>query len=442
MIARSTLGRDEMATWQFAHLSVPDLVRAVDHVDAVLAPYYLFVHLWTSVSDSAGWMRLPSALAVAAAVALVARYAARTWGPGAGVLTGCALAFHPTVVAIAVEARPYALALAFCTWGTILVLEPAPLRRRRYVVVMAVAVAMHLFALMAVFAHLVLARRRDLLLPSAAVGAAAVPMALYARTQKVQVSYIPEPTVSSALRTVRDLALPGTLLWISLVAAVLLAIAARRDPRARTALLAGVALVAVPAVLLYVASHVSDPVLSGRYLITAPLGVAVAVGALAGLGPRARWWPAALVVALLAVLGPDVRSLHAPRINGADFPGLARALEQRAVPGDELRVVIRTSQGGMPAGVALYTHDDAFLADILRGLPGGEPLTYRRTITGVGESVPQAGASRTVWLVAVYGTKPALDAASSLRREGCEVGPPQRLGELALYRGRCAAPYA
>lgn len=442
MLGRTTFGRDEMASWEFAHLSIPDLVRAVGHLDAVLAPYYLFLHLWTIPGDGAFWMRLPSAIAVAAAAGIAARVAQRAWGVGAGLLTGFAVALHPTVAAIGVEARPYALALALCTYATALVLDENGLRRRPYVVAMSLAVLLHLFAVVVLAAHLLVQRSRRAVVAAAVVAAVGVPIALMASSQRVQVSYIPDPTVSSTLRILREVALPGPLLWFGLVAVVMLAIAAWNGDESgpeRRMLVAGLALAVVPALLLFLASQVTSPVLTGRYLFTAPLGVALVLGSAAGLARASGWLSVAVpVVVLVAVVGPDLRTLHAPRYNGADYPQLARILAAQTKPGDEIRVVIRASQGGMPAGVALYTDDQAFLDDVLDGLPDGEPLVYRRTVTGPGQTVPAVAPSRTVWLVGVNGTKPALDAVAALRAEGCRIRATHDLGELVLYLAGCA----
>lgn len=444
MLARTTFGRDEMATWQFARLSLPDLIDAVQQVDAVLAPYYLLMHLWTLPGDGEAWMRVPSAVAVAVAAATVARLAQRAWGPAVGLLAGSALALHPLVAGAAVEARPYALALMLCTLGTALVLDEEPLRRRRYVVVMALAVTLHLFALLVVAVHLLLARdRRSFLLAGTLVGLVAVPVALVAHSQRVQLAYVPEPTLSSALELVRAAATPGSLLWLVLLAGTLAAYGAWTGGRAeRTTVAAGVLLALLPAFLLLVASLVLSPVLVGRYLFTAPLGAALVLAVAGAVLARNLWLPLVLLAALVVVVAPDLRTLHGPRINGADFPRLAEILEQRARPGDELRVVIRRSQGGMPAGVARYTGDEQFVEDVLDGLPDLEPLTYRRTYRDRAATELRAAGTppaRTVWLVGVLMTQPVVQAVADLRAEGCRARKVHHLSELTLYRFRCPA---
>ena len=42
---RKPLFRDEMATYVFSRLSLPDLISATRHVDGAMLPYYALMHL-------------------------------------------------------------------------------------------------------------------------------------------------------------------------------------------------------------------------------------------------------------------------------------------------------------------------------------------------------------------------------------------------------------
>jgi mannosyltransferase len=436
MIGRTSWGRDELATWEFAHLSVPDLFRAVHHIDGVLAPYYLLMHLWSVGGYGVVWMRLPSVLAVAVAVAVAARAAYRAWGFWAGLLTGTALALHPVVAAEAVEARPYALVLMLCTIATVEALAPGPLRRRRYAAVMAAATVLHLFACLVVVAHVLIRRRRDLMAPAAVVAVVALPLALVAHAQRIALAWLGPATADTSIRVLRAVSAPGDYLWILLGALAVIVVGRARD-QARRAAAPAVALVLAPFVLLVVASHLLSPVLDARYLVAAPLGAAVVVGGAAGVVRRRPWLAAVITVAVCAAAVPGVRAVHRPRIDGADYPGLARILAREAAPGDGLEVAIRRSEGGTAAGVAYYIGDHAFLDDIIDGLPDGAPLTYRREFAGPGRTVPASGPRSTTWLVAVAGTTPAHDAVQRLLDDGCRIVGDHALGELVLYQARC-----
>jgi mannosyltransferase len=80
MLAASSVGVttvpldwDEGATLAIATRSVPQIMEQAGNLDAVLAPYYLFMHFWISVfGDSVLAMRMPSILAMAVGVGLVA----------------------------------------------------------------------------------------------------------------------------------------------------------------------------------------------------------------------------------------------------------------------------------------------------------------------------------------------------------------------------------
>ncbi len=111
---------DEYATWHAATLSTGDLARLLDHIDAVLAPYYVFMHMWIAVfGDSPTSLRLPSALAVAAAAGLTSVLGGRLFHRWVGGAAGILFACLPMVSRYGQEARPYGLAVAaalISTW--------------------------------------------------------------------------------------------------------------------------------------------------------------------------------------------------------------------------------------------------------------------------------------------------------------------------------------
>ena len=136
-IGRPELWRDELATWTAASRSLPQLWRLLHHTDAVIGPYYLFEHVWMGAfGDSAVAMRLPSALAMtlaAALVALTARFLmARAPGAGqdgdgghaglAALAAGVIFAVIPAVTRYGQEARPYAFTALFSALATLALL--------------------------------------------------------------------------------------------------------------------------------------------------------------------------------------------------------------------------------------------------------------------------------------------------------------------------------
>ncbi len=118
------LWRDELATWSAASRTLPQLWAMVHNVDAVLGLYYLGLHLWMAVfGDSAAAMRLPSALAMTGAAAVVALTGKRLGGTRVGLISGLIFAVVPSVSRYAQEARPYAFATLFATLATLLLLR-------------------------------------------------------------------------------------------------------------------------------------------------------------------------------------------------------------------------------------------------------------------------------------------------------------------------------
>jgi hypothetical protein len=70
---RPVLSWDEIATADVAQRSLPQIWHLAQHVDGVLAPYYVVMHFWTAlVGDSVLDLRLPSIVAMAVAVAAAA----------------------------------------------------------------------------------------------------------------------------------------------------------------------------------------------------------------------------------------------------------------------------------------------------------------------------------------------------------------------------------
>ena len=152
------LWRDELASWSAASRTLPQLWAMVHNVDAVLGLYYLGLHLWMAVfGDSAAAMRLPSALAMTGAAAVVALTGKRLGGIRVGLISGLIFAVVPSVSRYAQEARPYAFATLFAALATLLLLRamerPTWLRWGCYTLALAAAGASNLIALCVLAAH-------------------------------------------------------------------------------------------------------------------------------------------------------------------------------------------------------------------------------------------------------------------------------------------------
>jgi mannosyltransferase len=115
---------DELFTAEVARLPLGEILTAIVHGTGTTpylegvppsynAPYYLFVHLWTSLPGLGGdtSLRVLSLLATAGGLALITRAVTRLAGPAVGILSGTVLACSPLVLEQAVEARSYGLAV-------------------------------------------------------------------------------------------------------------------------------------------------------------------------------------------------------------------------------------------------------------------------------------------------------------------------------------------
>jgi len=86
---RPVLSWDEVATADVAHRSAGQIGRLLPHIDGVFGPYYLLMHVWTTLfGASVLSLRLPSILAMAGAAALTGELGRRLFGVTAGVLAG------------------------------------------------------------------------------------------------------------------------------------------------------------------------------------------------------------------------------------------------------------------------------------------------------------------------------------------------------------------
>ncbi|MEV1065209.1 glycosyltransferase family 39 protein [Streptomyces sp. NPDC050263] len=286
---QDSMWRDEAATWQVTHRSLPEIWRMLGTVDVVHGLYYTIMHLLFEVfGDSLLTLRAPSVVAMAGAAALTADLGARLAGRWSGLGAGLAVALLPTCQAFAQEGRPYAMvtaAIAYATW-----LLAAAMRRPRaltwcgYAVAVLLGALLNWFSLLAPAAHAVTvavarphrAVRAGWLLATGAAVLGALPLILASRGQSRQVSWI-QPVS------------PGTM---AVVAAIVLAaggcalLRGAREPARAHLVPAGrlslaavaVPLCVVPQVTLLVVSLTVQPLYVARYVLFADLGLALLLG--------------------------------------------------------------------------------------------------------------------------------------------------------------------
>ncbi|MFU8872017.1 glycosyltransferase family 39 protein [Micromonospora sp. SL4-19] len=383
-IGRAQPWRDELATWSAATRPVGDLVRLAGTIDAATGPYYLFLHGWTALlGASPAALRLPSALAMAAAAGLTARLGERLVGPRGGLLAGLLFALLPGTARYGQEARPYALATLLAVLATLLLVgalrRPTWRRWTGYALAVAALGLTHLIALSLLAAHGLAVLLTAVRGPAAAglqrVGArptgsrraapsvgpawgwvAALlptallvgPLVLAARAQRSrQLDWV------HLVRPADLAALPVGVAQSAVVGGLLLGLAALGAVRlGRRALLPGAA-VLLPVLLLFAAGALV-PLWVTRYLLfTVPFACLLAGAALPGV----RLAPALAVVTLAGLLSlPDQAALRRthewPRSVLVDYRGAAQVIAAHEQPGDAIAYSPRDSWLLLDLGMA------------------------------------------------------------------------------------------
>ncbi|NEA25450.1 glycosyltransferase family 39 protein [Actinomadura bangladeshensis] len=357
-IRRPSLWLDEAATISLTTRSAGDMFRVFDHLDIVHALYYLAMRPWVLLFGTGELaMRLPSALAMAAAAGGIAVIGRRCLGTAAGLLGGLAFAASVPVTRFAQEARSYAMVTAVAVLATYLLVravadgERAPWRwLAGYAPVVIVLGLLNLNAVLLVAAHgvtlLAVRTRRGIrvrwLVSLALAAAPLVPFVLAAQDQKFQVAWLPQPSWST-LWVLAQFMAGGRWAVASLLALAAVGVAAGLRARG-TASLAAVALpwFVVPPALMLVMSVVSDPIFMYRYTVFCVPGAALLAGAglarLAALRRRSVG-SAALAVAAAALVVPALPGhVHARRQDSRpdDTRAAADIVRAHARPGDAI----------------------------------------------------------------------------------------------------------
>jgi len=163
-ISGPSFSKDETATLAAVHRSFPQLIRMLGHVDVVHGAYYVLIWVVVRVLGGSSELivRLPSALAMAAAAYVITLLGRRLVSGWAGLAAGLTFAILPSVSSYAQDAREGAVLAALAATASYCLLRaadagPAARRRRGWLAGYGVALALlgfgNLFALLLVVAH-------------------------------------------------------------------------------------------------------------------------------------------------------------------------------------------------------------------------------------------------------------------------------------------------
>ncbi|MGI5204619.1 glycosyltransferase family 39 protein [Spirillospora sp. CA-108201] len=465
-IGAPSLWLDEAATISMTTRSYGDMLRVFPHLDLVHALYYLVMKPWVAAFGTGALaLRLPSALAMAAAAACLAVLGRRCLGPAAGLAAGLAWAAGPQTSRWAQEARSYAMTAAVAVLATYLLvraLDRDEERRWRWFAGYAPAVAvlgfLHLDGALLLAAHgvtVLLTRPKAgvwlrWLAASAMATAPLAVLALAAQDQKRQVKWLPRPSWDVAWTQLQFLTGDRALV-APVVALAFLGVAASVLGRAsvphRTASLPAVALpwAIVPAVLLLLVSSVTDPVFYYRYTTYCLPAVALLVGAgLAGLCTVARRSaaPAVLLAATRTVLvAAAAAALAVPSLRAHDhirrqdsrpddMRAAADAVRANARPGDAIVYLAGSARWSAAA------YPDAFGRLRDAGL-GTDPVTaanLKGTDVLPRELPPRLARTDRVWVMNHRSLDPHGPVIERRERAVQSAGPWRRAGTWT-YRG-------
>jgi mannosyltransferase len=443
-ISGPSFSKDETATLAAVHRSFPQLIQLLGHVDVVHGAYYVLIWVVVRVFGSSSELivRLPSALAMAAAAYVITLLGRRLASGWAGLAAGLTFAILPSVSSYAQDAREGALLAALAATASYCLLRAAdagPAGRRRgwlagYGVTLALLGFGNLFALVLVGAHAVtlwlwhrgqgagaVARGQvdrglvwGWIIAVLAVVVAVSPVAVVGYSQLHQIHWIQPPDLKDVLTLQR---LIGRTSLVLATVVVVAAAVAYRLARGRS--LGGIwpgRLVALclpwlvlPPVILLTAS-LAHPVYTFRYIVFCIPAAALLIGpAMVALSRYAG--PAALIV--LLVIGLPTQAFQRSAVgHGINIRRVDRIVARNREPGDALLNV--SSRRGADKGTGEHTMEAAYpyglarLRDISTGQSPEQSGTLGGTYAPTQVIRARAATARRIWVVEWTSPRPVV----------------------------------
>ena len=381
--ARPSFWYDEAATISASYSrSLGQLWQMLGNVDAVHGLYYLFMHGWFEIfPPTEFWSRAPSGLAAGGAAAGVVvlgnQFSSRTAALSAGLVCG----ILPRTTWAGVEARPYAMSMMAAVWLTVLLVVAVRRESRwlwlSYGIALAFSMLLDTYLVLVLLAHTVFMcafhRGRSALAPFAITSiltvCALTPFLLEVVGQVHQIKWV----APIGHRTIEDVAIqqyfersPPFAVWSALVVAAAIVVwcctSAELAEKDRRLLTLAAAWLVIPTALIVLASVLTHPIYTPRYLsFTAPamaLVLGVCIGALA-----VKPWVATALVSLFAVAATPnyVRAQRNPYAKyGMDYSQVADLITAQAAPGDCLLVNDTVTFMPAPMRPLLAARPDAY----------------------------------------------------------------------------------
>ncbi|MDJ0335922.1 glycosyltransferase family 39 protein [Salinibacterium sp. G-O1] len=430
---------DEAATVISTTRSWTQLWAELGNVDAVHALYYAVMHL---VFDVFGYsplsLRMPSAIAVGIAAALVVILGRQLGRPRLAIIAAVAFCLIPRVTWMGTEGRSYALTATLAILATVVLVRAIRLGTRGswvlYGFVALLSVTVFIYLALVIVAHAVtvawlLAERsgrarlnaRNWLISAGVAGVLSIPFVLETMSQSGQISWIGPLTgltVQGVLRSQWFYSSEAFAIaaWaftvvgvIVMVRALVLARRVANGPAghaARTFLAVVLPAMLVPTLALLFVSAVYQPIYQPRYLSMCTPFVALAIAA--GID-AIRWRPAsAMAVALLVVLAlPQVTLQRTPETK--EFSSWAQVADliaaERASDGpDSTTAIIYGELWGHAKATTraiAYSYPEQFesTVDVTILTPAAETAQLWETRAPIAESLDRLDGTDVAYLI-------------------------------------------
>jgi len=369
-LRRPSFWYDEAATISAAQRPLSRLWPYVAQRDLVHTPYYVVMHVWTSVVGSGEVaLRFPSVLGVGATVFLVYRLGFVLGGSSVATVSAFAAGVLPGLAGAGTEARQYAWILALAALAThrlLRALDSGSLASWLwYVGAMTLATYVFLYGVLLVGCHLVtvaVLRTRWRAWSAAVAGMCLLvaPWMVAASAQRGQIAWIKDERAADLLQRAafvqyflgtdsslsqRTAVLGSAVIaGVVLVSVALVAASARTSADDRRLLAVAVPLAVVPAVALVVISLAGIPTYAERYALYGAPGIALILGRGIVVAARTR---IALVCPLALVV-----------LSAAAAPSLARLKAEDSKHHEDYRTAAEFV-GSHGVGVVLYAQPNA-----------------------------------------------------------------------------------
>ncbi len=451
---------DEAATISSSTRTWAQLWAEIGTVDLVHALYYAGMHVWFDlVGYTPFTLRLPSALAIAGAAALVVILGRQLGRARLGVIAGIVFCLLPRTTWAGGEGRSYAITALLAIGLTVLLLAASRAGRRRLWVaygalaVISIVTFVYLAFIVAAHALTVLwwARRgrpaRPVLLSwllSAGIAAAlTAPFVLAVSRQSGQVFWL-DSFGASTLRGVlrRQWFMDATAFAIIGGAALVVgAVILLRSRRGRE--IAAVALPAaiVPTVLLVVLTVTTTPLYTPRYVTLSLPFVAILIGALIDALPSRRLVAIALV-GVLALAVPQIIDQRSPGAKEHTDWGAVAALiasERQEAGADSRTALIYGTVQHHPRAtsrVIAYSYPEAFVGttDVTIETSAAESGRLWETQRPLTSSLDRLGGVDTVFLLTSRARDDTAAVTPVIAAAGWRLADITTIGDVHIVR--------